>query len=50
MKRHLVTALFLVLAVACFAIGAVGPGTGLLFIGALAELTFWVRIVRGRKN
>jgi hypothetical protein len=42
--------LFLVLAIACYAIGAAGPGTGLLIIGGLAELTFWVRIFRGGRE
>jgi len=50
LKRHLITGLFLVLAIACYAIGAAGPGTGLLIVGALAELTFWMRIFRGRRK
>lgn len=50
MKRHLVTALFLLLAVACYAVGAAGPATGLLLVGVLAEATFWLRLFRGHRK
>ncbi len=44
MKRHLTTILFLMLAITCYALGAAGPGTGLLVLGVLAEITFWFRV------
>ena len=44
MKRHLVTVGFLVLAIACYAIGAAGPATALLVLGVLAAGAFWFRI------
>ncbi len=49
MKRHIVTVLFLVAAIVFYAAGAVGPGTGLLVLGLLAEGTFWYRIFGKRK-
>jgi hypothetical protein len=42
--RHFITALFLVLALVLYAVGAVIPGIFLLFLGALAEATFWFRV------
>ncbi len=54
MKRHFVTFLFLLLAVVFYSLGAVGPGTLLLILGGLAEITFWIRLFgkdkRTRKN
>jgi len=50
MKRHIITVLCLIIAVVFYSLGAVGPGTGLLFLGALAEATFWIRIIRGTKR
>lgn len=50
MKRHLVTFLFLVVAIACYAIGAAGPATALLILGVLAEATFWFRVYRGNRK
>ena len=44
MKRHFITFLFLILAILFYALGAAGPGTFLLFLGVLAEATFWFRI------
>ncbi len=43
MKRHVITILFLVVAIACYAIGAAGPGTAFLIVGGIAELTFWLQ-------
>ena len=50
MRKHLVTFLFLVLAVALYAVGAAGPATGLLLLGVLAEAVFWFRIVRSQRH
>ena len=50
MKRHFVTFLFLLLAIGFYALGAAGPGTIFLILGALAELTFWLRLIGGRKK
>ena len=50
MKRHLVTFLFLALAIVFYSLGAVGPGTALLILGALAEAVFWIRLFRWRKQ
>lgn len=44
MKRHLITFLFLVLAIALYAAGAAGPATFLLILGVVAEAVFWLRI------
>ena len=49
MKRHLVTFLFLIIAIAFYSMGAVWPGTLILFLGVVAEGTFWYRIF-GRKK
>jgi len=50
-KRHLITFAFLALAIACYRLGATVPGTFLLLLGALAEITFWMRLSgKGRKT
>lgn len=49
MKRHLITALFLGLAIVLYILGAAGPATILLVFGMLAEAIFWMRISRKRK-
>ncbi len=49
-KRHFVTFLCLVLAIVFYSLGAAGPGTFLLLLGALAEATFWIRIFRKNKD
>ena len=49
-KRHFVTFLFLALAIVFYSLGAAGPGTFLLLLGALAEATFWIRIFRKNKD
>jgi hypothetical protein len=46
-KRHLITIGFLILAIACYAIGAAGPATVLLVFGVLAEGVFWFRLFSG---
>ena len=50
MKKHIITFLFLVIAVVFYSLGAVGPGTAFLVIGAIAEGTFWFRIFRKNKT
>jgi len=50
MKRHVITILFLVVAIACYAIGAAGPGTAFLVAGGIAELAFWFRIFKRDKS
>ena len=50
MKRHIITFLFLVLALVFYSLGAVGPATGLLAVGVLAEGTFWYRLIGGRRK
>jgi len=44
MKRHLVTFLFLVLAITLYSAGAAGPATLLLILGVAAEAMFWLRV------
>jgi len=46
MKRHVITILFLVVAIVFYSLGAVGPGTAFLVVGAIAEGGFWYRIFR----
>lgn len=50
MKKHLISGLFLLLALALYAIGAAVPATLLILLGCLAEATFWWRISRGSKK
>ena len=50
MRRHLVTFAFLGLAIACYALGAAGPGTAFLVLGGIAELIFWFRLFGGRRK
>ncbi len=44
MKRHLITILFLVLALTLYSAGAAGPATTLLILGVVAEAVFWLRV------
>jgi len=44
MKRHLITFLFLILAIALYSAGAAGPATILLILGVVAEAVFWFRV------
>jgi len=46
-SKHAVTFLFLVAAIAFYAIGFALPATVLLILGMLAEVTFWLRLLRG---
>lgn len=46
MKRHLVTALLLVIAIVCYSIGAAGPGMLFLLLGGAAEFAFWLRLFK----
>jgi hypothetical protein len=46
MKKHIVTFLFLIIAIVFYSLGAAGPGTVFLIVGAAAEGTFWFRIFR----
>ncbi len=46
MKHDLITALFLVIAVMFYSIGAAGPGIAFLLLGGVAELGFWLRLFR----
>ena len=48
--QHIITFLFLVIAIVFYALGAVGPGTAFLVIGALAEGAFWFRLLRRRRS
>ncbi len=50
MKRHVITFLFLALAIALYSVGAAGPATGLLVLGVIAEGTFWYRLFGGRRK
>jgi len=49
-KSRLVTFLFLLLAIALYALGAVLPGTLLLVLACAAEAVFWFRLFRGRRG
>ena len=44
--RHLLTALVLLAALACYGLGFSAPATGLVVAGMALELWFWVRILR----
>ena len=50
MKRHLVTLLFLLAAIAFYVAGAAGPATLLLLLGVLVEGTFWYRFFGRKRN
>ena len=50
MKRHLLTAVILALAVLCYAKGLDGGGLVLFFVGALLEIGFWLRAVQGPRH
>lgn len=50
MKRHIITFMFLALAIALYSVGAAGPATGLLVLGVIAEGTFWYRLFGGRRK
>ncbi|MDA0679792.1 MAG: hypothetical protein O3A13_06145 [Proteobacteria bacterium] len=48
--QHIITALFLVAAIVFYALGAIGPGTAFVGIGALAEGVFWFRFLRSKSR
>jgi len=50
MRRHLLTTALLILALLCYTLGAAAQGTALLVLGGVAELFFWIRLVRGRRR
>ncbi len=50
MKRHIITFMFLALAIALYSVGAAGPATGLLVLGVIAEGAFWFRLFGGRRK
>ena len=50
MKRHLVTAVVLLLALACYAVGLAGPGLALFFVGAALEIAIWLRTVQAPRR
>jgi hypothetical protein len=49
-NRHLVTLLLLAGAVVCYAAGLALPATGLIVLGVVAELAFWIRLLRPRNR
>lgn len=48
MRRHIVTFLFLGLALFLYGLGAAGPATGFLALGFVAECVFWFRLIFGK--
>ena len=50
MKRHLITILFLIVAIVFYSIGAAGPGMVFLVLGGVAEFTFWVRLFKNNRS
>lgn len=50
MNPHLITFLFLLLAIALYFVGMAMPATFFLLLGGIAELVFWVRLVNGGRE
>lgn len=50
MNPHLITFLFLLLAMALYFVGMAVPATFFLLLGGVAELVFWVRLVNGGRE
>ena len=51
MNNHLLTVLFLILAIVLYLVGMVLPATIFLALGGIAEVVFWVRLFNpGRHN
>ena len=50
MKKHIISALLLIVAVLFYALGAAGPATVFLVLGAVAELSFWYRLFGPKKE
>jgi hypothetical protein len=46
MAHHLLTAAFLVAALACYGLGLADGGGALLLAGVVCEGVFWVRLLR----
>jgi hypothetical protein len=50
MRNHLPTWLFLLIAFACYFLGMALPAAVFILLGLLAEMVFWVRIIRGLRR
>ncbi len=51
MKRHLITGLFLLAALGCYAVGAATWASFFVVVGGSLELVFWIRFLNlGRKQ
>jgi hypothetical protein len=50
MNQHLITLIFILAALAFYAMGLALPATGFLVLGAILEAVFWVRLFRGRRT
>ncbi len=50
MRKHLITVLCLVAAIALYAVGFSIPATAFVVLGMLAEGTFWFRLLRRRQT
>ena len=50
MKPRLLTLLFLVAAITLYFAGLVLPAVGLVLLGAVFELVFWVRFLGGMRE
>ncbi len=48
MKRHAITILLLLGAIACYVSGFVLPAVVLLLVGGALEMAVWVRVLRRR--
>ena len=46
MHKHLITALCLIVALVLYAVGWTGGAIGLMILGAIFELAFWIRLAR----
>ena len=47
MSPHIITLLFLLLALVLYYVGMSLPATIFLVLGGIAEIVFWVRLFRG---
>jgi len=48
-KSRTITVLCLGIAVICYSIGFAAPGTAFIVAGVVAELLFWVRLLRRKR-
>jgi len=46
MNKHLITFLFLIIAIAFYFVGMAIPAAIFILLGAVAEMVVWVRILR----